>query len=125
MGHGRLQPEFLARCEAMCDRCLNAADELSDKCCYSRLIDQFAASSTSVGANVSEASDAMSTKDFRKCLGIAVKELAETRFWLRLFVRRQWLTEARTQPLLAELEEIKLILGAILTKTDPRWHVDE
>jgi four helix bundle protein len=53
-------------------------------------MDQIAASGTSVGANTFEADEAMSRKDFCKALGIANKELNETRFWLRLFVRREW-----------------------------------
>jgi len=61
----------------------------------------------------------MSSKDFRKCLAIAAKELAETRFWLRLAIRREWLPQSRVDPLLAELLEVKKIVGSILTKTKP------
>ncbi len=61
----------------------------------------------------------MSTKDFRKSLAIANKELVETRYWLRLILRRKWIPDSRLLPLLAELAEIKLIIGSILTKTAP------
>ncbi len=46
-----------------------------------------------------------------------MKELVETRFRLRLAIRRGWLTEKRLESLLAELQEIKLVIGSILTKT--------
>jgi four helix bundle protein len=59
----------------------------------------------------------MSLKDFRKCLAIAIKELAETRFWLRIVIRRGWLSEARLAPLLSEQDEIRKVIGSILTKT--------
>jgi four helix bundle protein len=84
---------------------------------FARLVEQLAACSSSVGANIAEADEAMSVKDFRKCLGIVSKELAETRYWLELFVRRGWVSERRLVPLVQELVEIKLIVGAMLNRT--------
>ncbi|MFY7897336.1 MAG: four helix bundle protein [Phycisphaerales bacterium] len=49
-----------------------------------------------------------------------MKELAESRYWMRLFIRRKWLPENRLAPLLAEAHELKRILGSILTKTRPK-----
>jgi len=43
---------------------------------FRRIIEQLAASGSSVGANLAEADQAMSRRDFRKCLAIAAKELA-------------------------------------------------
>ncbi len=120
MGKGRLQPEFLERTEVFSDRCVAAAEQLLKDGRFTRLVDQFAASATSVGANIAEADEAMSAKDFRKCITIAIKELAETRYWMRLFIRRQWLPESRLAPLLSEAHELKRILGSILTKTRPK-----
>lgn len=117
MARGRLKPEFLERTEAFSDRCVAVAEQLADDGRFGRIADQLAASGSSVGANIAEADEAMSTKDFRKCLCIAMKELVETRYWLRLTIRRGWLPESRLNPLLAELAEIKLIVGSILTKT--------
>lgn len=119
MAKGRLKPEFLQRTEAFADRCLAVAEQLLLDGRMSRIVEQLAASGCSVGANVAEANEALSVKDFRKCLGIACKELVETRFWLGLFVRRGWITAARLDPLLTELEEIKRVIGSILTRTQP------
>lgn len=119
MGKGRLKPEFLDRTEAFSDRCVAVAEALAEEKRFHRLVEQLAASAVSVGANIAEASEAMSVKDFRKCLAISLKELVETRFHLRLAVRRGWIPESRIAPLLAELEEVKLIIGSILTKTAP------
>ena len=80
-------------------------------------MDQLAGAGTSVGCNIAEASEALSVRDFRKCLGVAAKELAEARFLIRLVVRRSWVTQTRVDPLLDELEQIKRIVGALLTKT--------
>ncbi|MDX2132785.1 MAG: four helix bundle protein [Planctomycetota bacterium] len=120
MSKGRLRAEFLERTEAFADRAVAVAEQLAAEGRFARLAEQLAAAACSVGANCAEADQAMSDKDFRKCLAIAAKELAETRFWLRLVVRRAWIPDSRLQPLLLELAEIKLILGTILNKTDPR-----
>lgn len=119
MGKGRLKPDFLERVEVFSDRCVSVAEKLAEDGRFQRIVDQFAASSTSVGANIAEADEAMSVKDFRKTISIAIKELAESRFWIKLFIRRQWLAPSRLEPLLIELEELKHILGSILTKTTP------
>ncbi len=119
MGQGRLRPEFLERTEAFSDRCVAVAERLFTDGRFPRLVEQVAASGSAVGANVAEASEAMSRKDLRKCLSIAAKELSETRFWLRLFIRRGWVQAAQVSGLMSELTEIKLVIGSILTKTDP------
>jgi four helix bundle protein len=117
MGKGRLNAEFLDRTLEFSDRCLAVAERLARAGKFARFIEQLAASGCSVGANIAEANEAMSLKDFRKCLSIAIKELAETRFWLTLVVRRKWLPESRLRPLMDELLEIRKILGTILART--------
>lgn len=119
MRKGRLKPEFLERSETFCDRCVALAEQLDSDGRFRRIVEQLAASGSSVGANLAEADEAMSLKDFRKCMAIAAKELAETRFWIRLVVRRSWIPSARVESLLDELEQIRLIVGSILTKTKP------
>lgn len=52
-----------------------------------RLIEQLIGSSGSVGANYCEASEAESKKDFIHKLGIAKKELKETKHWIRLLAK--------------------------------------
>lgn len=93
------------------------AEQLVSDGRFSRIAEQLACAGSSVGANVAEAHQAMSRRDFRKCLSIAAKELAETRFWLRLAVRRSWVPAARMDPLLAELDELRKIVGSILART--------
>jgi four helix bundle protein len=120
MGKGRLQADFLERVEMFSDRCIAVAEELERGGKFRRVCEQLAACGSSVGANIFEASEAMSTADFRKSVSIAIKELSETRFWLRLVVRRGWITHTRLDLLQQELQEIRLILGSILSKTKPQ-----
>lgn len=67
-----------------------------------------------------EADEAVSRKDFVRCLGIVNKELNETRFWLRLIERRGWVATARLGPLLAETAELKAMFGAMISRTRSR-----
>lgn len=113
----RLKAELLERVERLADRCLDVAEHVAAKRRFPRLIEQMAASGTSIGANVFEADEAMSAKDFCKSLCIAVKELNETRYWLRLFARRGWVAPRRIGPLESELVEVKKVLGAMIGAT--------
>jgi len=108
---GRLHAEFLDRVERFADRVMDVTVALESKRVPHRIMDQIAASGTSAGANVFEADEAMSRKDFCNTLGIANKELNETRYWLRLFVRREWLTPTSLQGLLTEAEELRNYWG--------------
>jgi four helix bundle protein len=124
MGKGRLKPDFLDRTEVFSDHCVAAAEQLLAQGWFLRLVDQLAASGSSVGANIAEADQAMSARDFRKCLSIVAKEFAETRFWLRLVIRRGWIAESKLRPLLTELEELRLIVGSILSRTAKPRNLD-
>ena len=48
---------------------------------------QLAKSSTSVGANYEEAQGAYSKEDFKHKVGISLKEIRETNYWLRIMER--------------------------------------
>ena len=119
MTTGRLKPEFIERTEEFADRSVAVAEQLARDGRFSRIAEQLASSGSSVGANIAEAHEAMSRRDFRKCLSVAAKELAETRFWLRLTVRRGWIQQSRVEPLQTELEELRNIVGSILARTHP------
>jgi len=53
----------------------------------SRIITQLVGAGTSVGANYVEADDAVSKKEFLKCIGTCKKEARETKYFLRMAVR--------------------------------------
>jgi four helix bundle protein len=74
-------------------------------------------SGPSVGANVEEAQAGQSRADFISKCSIAVKELRETRYWLRLVISEELVTSDRVQPLLQEAEELLKILTTIVVRT--------
>src|SRR5690242_11796744 len=71
---------------------------------------------TSPGANYEEARAAESKADFVHKLGIVLKELRESNYWLRLIVRAELLPQARLIDILREGEELsKIIAQSIVT----------
>lgn len=114
---GRLKPEFLERVESFGDRVLDVVEALEAQGRSRRVLDQLTGCGTAVGANLFEADEALSRPDFNKCVGIAVKELNESRYWLRLIARRKWIAAKRLESIAEEAIELKKILGAILWKS--------
>ncbi len=78
---------------------------------------QILRSGTSIGANVSEAQQAQSQADFLNKINIALKEAAETKYWLRLLKATNKLTEKETESILSECIEIEKILYTIVRTT--------
>jgi four helix bundle protein len=74
---------------------------------------QLLRSGTSVGANVEEATAAISKRDFTAKMSIASKEARETRYWLRL-IERSSIVKVDIKEYLIEIDNIVNILTAIV-----------
>ncbi len=75
------------------------------------LIGQLVRSATSVGANICEANEAVSRKDFRNKVGICRKEASETEYWLRMIVSALPETADRARTLWKEAHPLHLIFS--------------
>lgn len=117
---GRIDQPLLDRIENWCDRVLSISETLEQQGRSKRITEQIIGCGTSVGANMFEADEAMSTRDFVKCTAIALKELNETRFWIRLITRQDWIAQDRLQAFLDETNELRKILGSIIARTKKR-----
>ena len=73
---------------------------------------QIVRSGTSVGANINEANYGQSIADFIAKMHIALKETAETEYWLKLLFMSDCIDEEMSKSLLEECLEIKRILIA-------------
>ena len=73
---------------------------------------QLVRSGTSIGANINEANYGQSKADFISKLHIALKEAAETEYWLRLLLASEYVTEEMGEALLNDCIELKRILIA-------------
>ena len=69
---------------------------------------------TSIGANVNEAVNAQSDRDFLSKMSIALKEATETEYWLKLLLQTEYLTQKQGTSFLKDCEEVKRILTAII-----------
>ena len=78
---------------------------------------QILRSGTSIGANCMESRSAQSTADFISKLSIALKEADETSYWLRLFLKINYISDERFKSLDSELQEIIKILVTIIKKS--------
>ena len=75
---------------------------------------QIIRSGTSIGANINEATYGASKADFVAKLHIALKETAETEYWLRLLLLSEYLVPTESESLINDCLEIKRILVATL-----------
>ena len=67
---------------------------------------------TSIGANVREAQQAQSKKDFLSKISIALKEASKTKYWIRLLHATEYLSAQEYQSICADCTEIEKILVA-------------
>jgi four helix bundle protein len=77
---------------------------------------QILRSGTGIGANLAEAESAISRKDFLSKVYIALKECAETLYWLELLKDTEYLTAKQFHSIYQDCEELKKMLTAT-TKT--------
>ena len=78
---------------------------------------QLVRSGTSIGANIKEAVRAQSRPDFLSKMNIALKEAAETEYWLDLLQATDFLTRPQYESLQPDIEEILRILSKIVHTT--------
>jgi four helix bundle protein len=73
---------------------------------------QILRSGTSIGANINEAQYGNSRADFTAKLHIALKETAETEYWLHVLEKSEYLDRNMATSMLTDCLEIKRILIA-------------
>ncbi len=66
---------------------------------------------TSIGANIAESEHAQSTADFISKLYIALKEANETKYWLTLLHRAEYLSETEFESM---MKDLRIILGTLV-----------
>jgi four helix bundle protein len=66
---------------------------------------------TSIGANIAESEHAQSTADFISKLYIALKEANETKYWLTLLYKAEFLSETEYESM---MKDLRIIIGTIV-----------
>ena len=94
-------------------RVVKEAKALRDRKEFS-LADQFFRSGTSIGANCSEATFAVSKADFINKLSIALKEANETCHWIEVMYASDSIDQNKYESIMADTVEIRKLLITII-----------
>ena len=78
------------------------------------IMSQILRAGTSIGANIKEAQQGESRKDFIHKMNIALKEASETEYWLELLIATKYTDMKQLQPALDSCKELNRILTTIV-----------
>jgi four helix bundle protein len=93
------------------DRVASVVESLPDGRLGRRIADQLLRSGTSPLGNYEEACAAESRRDFVHKMRVCLKEVRESRAWLRLTARRTLLPATRLEDLIDESDQLARIIG--------------
>ena len=89
--------------------------------CYEKkeyiLSKQMLRSGTSIGANIEEALQAQSKRDYLSKMNIALKEANETLYWIRLLYATEFLDDRQNNSISVDCNEIISLLVSIVKTT--------
>ncbi len=95
-------------------RVVRLCKHLNDEKREFTLSKQLLKSGTSIGANISEAQQGQSKKDFLAKMNISLKECTETKYWLRLLTATDYLNETESKSIMADCVELEKLLTSIV-----------
>ena len=111
MGKKRKDEELAERLLDFAVRIIKLCGELPKTTVGNHIRAQLIKCGTSPGANYEEARGAESTADFLHKLGIVLKELKESRFWLNVILKASLLRPDKVVLLRDECEELIAIIA--------------
>ena len=74
-------------------------------------------SGTSIGANINEAQQAQSKKDFLMKMNIALKECTETKYWIELLSATDYINQEQKDSIIKDCVELEKLLTSIVKTT--------
>jgi four helix bundle protein len=98
-------------------RAIRVVESLPRNLVGRRIGDQLLRSSISVGANYEEAQGAESREDFVHKLQIALKEVRESNYWLRLLAKAEIVPSNRLSAILDESNQLRAMLSKAVATT--------
>ena len=78
---------------------------------------QLLRSGTSIGANIREAIQGFSKKDFTAKMSVALKEASETEYWLEILYKTDYLSVKEYESIMADCAELNKILISIVKQS--------
>ena len=107
--------ELRTRAKTFALHIIHVCDEIDTKKGRGVLVNQIIRSATSIGANIHEANYASSKADFINKFHIALKECAETEYWIEMLIGSNCIEEKIANQLLQECGVIRKILVKSIT----------
>ncbi len=104
------ESELRTRAKSLALNVISVCDEIDTKKGRGVLVNQIVRSATSVGANIHEATYASSKPDFINKFHIALKECAETEYWIDMLVGSNCINEETAKKLLQDCGVIRRML---------------
>ena len=111
--------DFAARCLDVCEALPRGRVGVAN------FKDQLSRSSTAVAANYAEASVPASRRDFANKMSIAMKELVESRMWLYIIAKREYVKPMLLVSLAEEADELVRIFNASISTARKRLSDNE
>ena len=111
--------DFAARCLDVCEALPHGRVGVAN------FRDQLSRSATAVAANYAEATVPASRKDFANKMSIALKELVESRMWLYIIGKREYVRPAQLAKLFDETDELVRIFNASISTARKRISAGE
>ena len=102
--------ELRTRAKNLALKVISVCDNIDARKGRGVLVNQITRSATSIGANIHEANYASSKADFINKFHIALKECAETEYWLEMLVGSNCITVEISKELLQECGVIRRML---------------
>ena len=102
--------ELRTRAKTLALKIISICDSIDTKKGRGVLVNQITRSATSIGANIHEANYASSKADFINKFHIALKECAETEYWIEMLVGSNCIAEEISKDLLQECGVIRRML---------------
>ena len=109
------ESELRTRAKVFALHMIAVCDEIDTRKGRSVLVNQVIRSATSIGANIHEANYASSRADFVNKFHIALKECAETEYWIEMPVGCNAITSKTAHILLQECGIIRRMLAKSVT----------
>ncbi len=110
----REAPEIVLRCQQFAVRIVKVAGALPKNPAGFAIANQLVRAGTAIGANLEEAQESPTKKDFCHKLSICIKESRETLFWLDVIQESRLINSKRLHSIVDKNEQILKVLKSIL-----------
>ena len=104
------------KCMDFAVRIVNLYKHLNQNKKENVLSKQILRSGTSVGANYAEATNAISKADFIAKISISLKECTETKYWIELLHRTNYVSSEEYESILKDCNELLALLTTTMKK---------